>query len=56
MVDEGALFGGVLGWGTGVLIKKKPRTYSSPFFFFLSEGSPKSLGKRDAMLDFLSST
>ena len=34
MVDEGALFGGVLGWGTGVLIKKKPRTYSSPFFFF----------------------
>ena len=55
MVDEGALFCGVLGWGTGVLIKKKPRTYSSPFFF-LSEGSPKSLGKRDAMLDFLSST
>lgn len=34
VVDEGALFGGVLGWGTGVLIKKKPRTYSSPFFFF----------------------
>lgn len=34
-VDEGALLGGTLGWGTGVLIKKKPRTYSSPFFFLI---------------------
>lgn len=56
MVDEGALLGGTLGWGTGVLIKKKPRMYSSSFFFFKFAGSPKNLGKRDAMLDFLSST
>ena len=35
VVDEGALLGGVLGWGTGVLIKKEAKNVFLSLFFFL---------------------